>query len=325
MALSLWGIVESPSSSDAVVGSAPVLRDQVWFTGLVVGTLLAGLLVFAGSARAAFPGRDGLLAVQPLSGPGIVLVNADGHGGRRVCAQPADPCGASRLVRPRWSPDGRALVVSKPGMSGGLEVIYPNGSCLDCQAWQYDGWTDAAFTRNPTLLTAVTTVSNGEVALVEYGVDGLRRSVLGRAEGSGYVWSSRGQLAQVFDGSIWIGSLDAGPVTSGSAVSWSPDGRRIAFVRRGWLMVGAVAGRSFRRVMRGSSPAWSPDGRTIAFFDRQHRLSIVRASGGRLRRIGGVTGSAVDWQPLPAKSPAACMTPPGVDQRGKQRYRDHYP
>lgn len=258
------------------------------------------------SASAAFPGKNGLLAVQPLSGPGIVLVHPNGRGGRRVCAQPADPCGM-RLLRPQWSPDGDALVATNTSDSygGRFEVIYPDGSCLYCQPG-YGLWTDAAFTRNPTLLTAVT---NGE--LVEYGIDGLQHRVR-RAEGSGYVWSSLGQLAQVLDGSIWVGS-DAAlrPVTSGSAVSWSPDGRRIAFGRRGWVMVGAVTGRTFRRLIRGSSPAWSPDGHRIAFFDRNHRLSIVRVLGGRVTRVAGVKGSAVDWQPLPAKPPSPCMTPPG--------------
>lgn len=302
----LWGIVESPSSSDVVVGSAYGLRHRLWFTGLVIEALLAGLLVFGGSARAAFPGRNGLLAVQPVSGPGIVLVNPDGRGARLVCAQPADTCGSQ--LGPQWSPDGDALVATNSfdTYGGGFEVIYPDGSCLECQAG-YGLWTDAAFTRDPTLLTAVT---NGE--LVEYGIDGLQRRVLGPAEGSGYVWSSRGQLAQVLDGSIWVGSGAAlRRVTSGSAVSWSPDGRRIAFVRRGWVMVGTVTGRSFRRLIRGSSPAWSPDGRGIAFFDRHRRLSIVRAAGGHARRVGGVKGSAVDWQPLPAKPPSPCLTPPG--------------
>jgi hypothetical protein len=66
-----------------------------------------------------------------------------------------------------------------------------------------------------------------------------------------------------------------------------------------------------RRLVRGLAPAWSPDGRWIAFIGQDNRLSVVRASGGRVRRVGGVMGRTVDWQPLPAKQPAACLTPPG--------------
>jgi hypothetical protein len=76
-------------------------------------------------------------------------------------------------------------------------------------------------------------------------------------------------------------------------------------------MVGAVRGRSFRRLVRGAAPAWSPDGRSIAFFDKRHRLSLVSATGGTVRRVGRVTGRSVDWQPLPAKPPARCLTPSG--------------
>jgi hypothetical protein len=49
----------------------------------------------------------------------------------------------------------------------------------------------------------------------------------------------------------------------------------------------------------------------IAFFDTRHRLSVVPATGGRVRNVGAVKGMAADWQPLPAKRPAPCRTPPG--------------
>src|SRR6202035_5492595 len=106
----------------------------VCFAGWVLGALFAGLLVFAGPASAAFPGRDGLLAVQPVRGPGIVLINANGRGERRVCTRPTDPCGVAppgRLLRPQWSPNGGTLVIENLAdpLEGGFEVIYPDGSC----------------------------------------------------------------------------------------------------------------------------------------------------------------------------------------------------
>ena len=157
------------------------MRARVCLVGLATGTLLTGLLVLVASARAAFPGGPGLLAVQPLSGPGIVLVNANGRGERRVCAQPfgrGDRCGVtapSRLLRPRWAPDGGTLVVEKTDgyHLGELEVIYPDGSCLDCAVYPLAGLADAVFTSDPTLLTATTTIDRrggaSYEALVEYG------------------------------------------------------------------------------------------------------------------------------------------------------------
>ncbi len=50
---------------------------------------------------------------------------------------------------------------------------------------------------------------------------------------------------------------------------------------------------------------------SIAFIAAGHRLSVVPARGGRVRRVGHVLGRSVDWQPIPAKPPAACIAPPG--------------
>jgi hypothetical protein len=229
-------------------------------------------------------------------------------------------------LRPAWSADGRTFVVSEPrntpfpSPEASFDLISPDGSCLDCQT----GFraTDAAFTSNPTLFTALVPIVQPFLKpplvvrpeLVELGVDGLVRKVLLSTAGalSDPVWSSRGELAVVRGGWIWVGRLGKlEPLTNGTAPSWSPDGTRIVFDRRGWLMIGGVRGSSFRRLVRGTAPAWSPDGRSVAFFAHGHRLSVVAAGGGRVRRVGAITGITVDWQPLPTKPPAACQLPPG--------------
>ena len=294
------------------------LRRRCRLAAVGVAVSVGGLLVWAGPAGAAFPGRNGLLAVQPLKGSGVVLVEPNGSGERRICHVSADGCFGTRL-RPSWSADGRALALG--GSAGGgprLDLVYPDGSCLDCWPWASAfsaGRFDASFTPDPTLFTAFASSGAREASqtpLVEYGIDGLPRRTLLSGRVVDPVWSASGELAVARGGWVWVGAPDKlRRLIEGSAPSWSPGGRRIVFVRNGWLTIVNVRGGSVRRLVRGMAPAWSPDGRSIAYFDARDRLSVIPASGGRVRRVGRVTGRSVDWQPLPAKPPVSCLTPKG--------------
>src|SRR5437660_1306754 len=93
------------------------------------------------------------------------------------------------------------------GASPAAVVIYPDGSCLACQ-WSGPS-VDAAFTSNPTLLTAVSRVPliphPNRPRLMELGADGLLKKSLMLGPVSDPVWSSRGKLAVVRGGWIWVG------------------------------------------------------------------------------------------------------------------------
>lgn len=73
-----------------------------WRSVVVGSAVVLGVLVSAGLARAAFPGRNGLLAVVPKGGRGIVLVHADGSGERRVE-------GSSEALQPEVPPSGSSV------------------------------------------------------------------------------------------------------------------------------------------------------------------------------------------------------------------------
>jgi hypothetical protein len=178
---------------------------------VVALAVVAGVFgcVFAVSASAAFPGRDGLLVVQPLHGPGLVLVQSSGKGGRRICLNTA-VCGLP--VNPVWSADGREIayrdgpevLAGGAADSGEVFVIYTDGSCLECPTAPLNRpFAPIAAIDGPSFL------ADGELGLVRgraaglppdtiigVGVDGLRyRKLAGPA--SSPVWSSQGRLAEV--------------------------------------------------------------------------------------------------------------------------------
>lgn len=115
-----------------------------------------------------------------------------------------------------------------------------------------------------------------------------------------------------------IGELRASRLTSDPAVdkspAWSPDGRRIAFVRNrapnGEILVMSAAGGPEQSVTTtmGTSLTWSPDGRTLVFIDRAaeedvHSLFMVPASGGVKRRVTFPEAEKLLGDASPAISP----------------------
>jgi hypothetical protein len=238
-----------------------------------------------------------MLAVQPQSGGGVLLVSANGHVVRRICTA-RKRCGTPR--RPRFSPDGRAIVFAGPS----IRIIYTDGSCMDCQ---FGGAPNPAFEASGTV---VSFIEHGRVTVD--GIDGLRKPAPAVAGVTDAVWSASGELAVVRRGVLWAGRPGKlRRIAVGAQPSWSPSGDRIALAQRGWVVIVDVRSHHVRRVARGGAPAFSPDGRWIAFVAPNHRLMIVAARGGRARAVGRVRAVSVDWQPRPRGPHPGCAAPPG--------------
>jgi TolB protein len=98
-------------------------------------------------------------------------------------------------------------------------------------------------------------------------------------------------LVVALDGGLYI---EGKRLTRGDQPAWSPDGRQIAFIRRGSVFVVGADGRGGRRLTRGTGaswPAWSPDGRRIAYTEGRDLFTVTVAT----RRLTRLTRSRRPW------------------------------
>jgi TolB protein len=97
-------------------------------------------------------------------------------------------------------------------------------------------------------------------------------------------------------------------IARGHSPAWSPDGRRLAFVRESGrnadVYVADAGGRNVRRLTTAPSleysPSWSPDGRRIAFASNREgrfRIYLVRADGAGVRRVSPRGGAGDSYSP----------------------------
>jgi hypothetical protein len=281
-------------------------------------------------AGAAFPGRNGLLVVDPAGERnGLILVGADGAHPRQICTA-AVRCDLAQ--DPVWSPDGSEIVyaTSNPDDFGALVpyVISPDGSCLECpvpdQDVTFDGWdrTSAPGFLPDGRLAVWTDVGSPTVPrLGAMNTDGIGfRPFAVHGSWRQPAWSSTGRLAAVRQvgrrSEVFVidpGTGSARQVTRNGARSpaWSPDGHRLAVVHRGSIELVAPDGGRARRLIQGGAPAWAPDGKELAFVGAHDRLFVIAARGGRPRPVGRIRATRVDWQPLPRQPPSPCEGPAG--------------
>jgi WD40-like Beta Propeller Repeat len=299
----------------------------------VVGLVSLALFAVAAPARAAFPGGNGLLVVEPASGNGVVVVGADGKHPRQICAL-ASACVGTR--DPVWSPDGSEIVfdsfqAAKSNLGPPRPyVIYPDGSCLACPVpapsgnFYLDSWDPhfrPGFLPDGRLAVSIDVNYPPGPELGAVNTDGVGFQPF-KVSGSWQqpAWSSAGRLAavrrvkrglDVFVVDPFTGSARRLTRSGAASPSWSPDGRRLAVVHRGWIYLIGSGGGRMQRLIRGRAPAWAPNGKQLAFVGAHDRLFVIAARGGRPRSVGHVRAQRVDWQPVTGRPPSACQAPTG--------------
>lgn len=301
-------------------------------TRCVVATATAAGLAgaMASAARAAFPGRDGLIALAldnyDDGGNGdIVTVRPSGGGMRTIYSE---AYGGSGQLAPAYSPDGTQIVfetngqgpLAMPTGGGALQVMQGDGTGLhsipsgddENPAWGPDGHS-IVYSDGTSVLT--TDLNSGTVSQVATG---------GALEPA---WSVRNQIAYVRHGAIYIASATGGAgrrLTGGRQPTFFPDGRHIAFVRniakRGQIFVMNADGTHVHQLTwfkrRSTSPTVSPDAKWIAFVHdggpsentrNTNHLWLMRADGSHVHRVPHLPGDDhgllqaehPSWQPLP--------------------------
>jgi Tol biopolymer transport system component len=322
-------------------------RSRCLARGWSIALAVAVACATAGPAEATFPGKNGQIVyswidAQKDMGSHTSIRTVDPRSARvrtvRDCAE-LGSWADCEILAPRTSPDGTRIAFTSvdnrfltpgPGVQRlpGVATMAADGSQYQVRVGAYDYWWLAWSPAGDRLLLERTVGPPGgsaPPALFLAFPDGAELGQATPESAHRPDWSSRGQIAfERRDQScpfqcpnVFLMRLGSAPrqltYRGGTSPSWSPDGRKLAFVRRNDIYLIGRSGRGLRRLTHrgGYAPAWSPDGRWIAFV-RAGDMYIVRTNGRRLRRLLDEVGpdetyglgpqvESLDWQALPGR------------------------
>ncbi len=290
--------------------------------------------VGAGTAEAAFPGKNGRIAftqrllVSADSDPesfynAIQTASPTGRDRRSLTTCPDRRCNYSGPGVPAWSPSGRSLAFSFSFPRRRIGVVRADGSAYHLlprlteydvepawsphgRAFAFAGQAKSSFTVPGTIYTVRTDGSRLRQATppADFYPQSDWREYFDALQPA---WSSTGKIAFMRPvPPAWprhevIYSMNPNGsalqrLTDGREPDWSPHGRYLTFTGPGgYVSISRADGTDPRRLIRGREPAWSPDGKRIAFA-RKHDLFVVRTNGSGLRRIANGHGWRRDKQ-----------------------------
>jgi dipeptidyl aminopeptidase/acylaminoacyl peptidase len=249
---------------------------------------------------------------------GIIVAKADGSRPRHLTH--------GRDSSPAWSPQGKALAFKRSASA--LYVVPANGSARPRLlargggefAWSPGGDQLALVMSDPDL--------DDEASAPPILVVGVDGSVAEIARGVDVSWPRAGWLAYRRGANLYINRSDGSAerllardifladqfIDVARQQAWSPDGRRLAFIRGGRVLVVRVPGGEPRLVGHsfvgaGAPVLFSPDGRLVAFVRDDHTAVLAPADGKGRRTVVRLPDSgsrvcaesigAIDWQARP--------------------------
>lgn len=310
-AVAVTGSAKSNPGEIVFVAGATPAHPHAVFAVHPDGKALRRLPV--GATRAAFWSPSGKRVA--MVGRTLTLRNANGH--RKVTVM---KCGAGCDVA--WAPGSQRLVFTKstrcghPGCPSTLGVVGANGkgrrtllrfagARVSSPSWSPDG-----------SLIAFIETAGGVADLDVVHPNGRGFTRLAPADGASYYpqyhpsWTAasstiffsarRAGVTRVLSVSRDARTLRT--LAAGKFPVVSPDGKRVAFVRKGSAYVMPVRGGTVRKIASGvtSSLAWSPDGTRLAFATSANRIAVARANGGGSTSVTGAYRNlaTVGWRAL---------------------------
>jgi dipeptidyl aminopeptidase/acylaminoacyl peptidase len=216
---------------------------------------------------------------------------------------------------PRWSPDGRYLAFlsgRQEGKGAQLWLLDRRGGEAQRVSQIRGGISEYSWSPDSRRIVLVVEEETDTIAAKDTAEKKTPKPIVidrytFKRDIVGYLGTKRSRL-MLFDlGNKKTESLTRG-LTDDDEPSWSPDGRRIAFVSRrvpeprsientDVFIIDARAGATPKRLTDfpgpdGGRPSWSPDGRSIAFLRgdeprfsayHQNKLAVVPSDGGAAR------------------------------------------